>query len=187
MKKLIHFLAFLLLSYVSLAQSIEEDIRADVESYFSLLREEKISEALDYVYPDLINMMGKEMFEQQYNKLLNDANMKASFGDIVINNLSEIKAHEKGDFALLEYTFDMDYVLNHDSDQVKDIMANALQSQFKEGFKRDGDQVKVTAKREMFVIRRSDFEGWKILDYEPGMKMILTSIIPKEIFDHFNK
>ena len=45
----------------------------------------------------------------------------------------------------------------------------------------------VNGSRELFAYQQSDFEGWKLLDYEPGMKMILSQFIAAEVFTHFNK
>lgn len=176
--------AILLLVTVSLSgQSQEDAIKKDIETYFKLLQEEKISEALDWVHPDLIGMIGKEMFLAQYEEMLK----QASFGDMAIKTVSEIySSEEKGDFALVSYKFAMDYDVSSMEGQAKQIFFSSMKNQFGEATL-DGDLVKVKADREMFAVSKTDYEGWRILDYDKGMKMILTTIIPEEVFTHFNK
>ncbi len=170
-------------------QENEKAIKADVETYFALLQEKKISDALDYVHPDLLAMVGKAMFEQQYNAMLNNAKMDVNFGDLTIESVSEIfQSTEKGSFALVDYQFQMNYVINLENDQAKNIMISALKKQYGEaGFSQDGNKVQVTSARQMFVNSRSDFEGWRILDYEAGMRIMLVSIISEEVLTHFGK
>lgn len=182
----------LILLFVSLAlcgQESDKAIKADVVSYFVLLQEENISDALDYVHPDLLAMVGKAMFQQQYDAMLNDAEMEVSFGDLIIQHVSDIyKSSEKGDFALVDYKFQMDYVIKLEDADAKNILINTLKRQFgEEGFSQNGDNIQVTSTRQMFVNARSDFEGWRILDYEAGMRIMLVGIISEEVLSHFGK
>ena len=69
------------------------------------------------------------------------------------------------------------------------VVFEAYKKQFGEGnvsMEKQGTYV-VNGSREMFACQQADFEGWKLLDYEPGMKMILAQFIAKEVFEHFNK
>ena len=177
-------LAILLFVSISLqGQTQEAAIKKDIETYFKLLQEEKISEALDWVHPDLIGMIGKEMFLTQYSEMLK----KASFGALEIKSVSPVYAtSEKGDYALVDYNFKMNYDVSDMEGQARQIFLSSMKSQFGEAVLK-GDVVEVSAVREMFAVSKIDFEGWRILDYEKGMKMILTSIIPEEVFTHFKK
>ncbi|NVJ47374.1 MAG: hypothetical protein HWE07_09610 [Cytophagia bacterium] len=176
-------LIFLLFSVSMKGQSQEEAIKKDIKTYFDLLQEEKISEALDWVHPDLIGMIGKEMFLAQYKEMLK----QASFGAMEIKTVSEVySTEEKGDFALVNYKFAMDYDVSTMEDQAKQIFLSSLKSQFGDATIED-NVVKVQADREMFAVARADYEGWRILDYDKGMKMILSSFVPEEVFTHFNK
>ena len=176
---------FCLLSLTVQAQKAA--IEQTVKDYFSLMQEQKISEALDAEHPDLLNMVGKETYLKQYEQMLNDANMKVSFGTMTIIEVSDIKAHDTSKYALLNYQFVMHYELLQKEAQTRDIVANTLKAQFGEGYSREGDKVTVTANREMFVVTEPDFEGWRILDYEKGMRMLLVNIIPEVVLIHFNK
>ena len=189
MKRLNFIVILLLLTQALWGQENEQAIRTDVSNYFSLLQEEKISEALDYVHPDLLAIVGKEMFQQQYNAMLNNAEMEVSFGDLVIEKVSEIyTSSEKGDFALVDYKFEMDYVINLENEVARNLMVKSLKAQFGEdGFTQDGKNVQVSANRQMFVNSRTDFEGWRILDYEAGMRIMLVGIISEEVLKHFGK
>ena len=176
---------FCLLSLTVQAQKAA--IEETVKGYFSLMQEQKISEALDNVHPDLLNMVGKETYLKQYEQMLKNADVKVSFGPLTIKHISEVKVHEAGKYALLDYDFVMYHELLQANEQTRDIVANTLKAQFGEGYSREGDKVTVTANREMFVVAEPDFEGWRILDYEKGMRMLLVNIIPEVVLTHFNK
>lgn len=176
-------LLLMLMAFTLQGQDKKEEIKKDIATYFSLLQEEKIAEALDWVHPDLIGMIGKEMFLMQYEEMLK----KASFGAMEIDSVSNVyTSKEKGDYALVNYQFAMDYDVSDMPEASKPIFFSSMKSQFGEAVM-EGDVVKVKAKREMFAVSRNDFEGWRVLDYEKGMKMILEGIIPEEVFSHFNK
>ena len=167
----------------SIAQDANEQITADINQYFQLLQEEKISEALDWVHPDLIGMVGKEMFLAQYNEMLK----KASFGELTITSISEVfNSSSKGEFALVNYAFQMNYDVADMDASAKQIMLNSMKSTFGDA-ELDGDLVKVKANREMFAVSKPEFEGWRILDYEVGMRPMLIGIISEEVLNHFGK
>ena len=173
----------LLMGFGLQAQTPEEAIRKDVSTYFQLLQEQKISEALDWVHPDLIGMFGKELFLDQYKEMLE----KASFGDLDIKSVSPVFSTEaKGDYALLNYNFKMNYDVADMEDQQKQIMLNVMKSQFGEATLK-GNIVEVSSAKEMFAVSKPEYQGWRILDYEKGMKVFLATIIPEEVFTHFKK
>ncbi len=181
---------FLALSAPLAAQ--QEEITNTLDSYFKLIEEKKISEALDYIHPDLINMMGKEMFEQQYDQLFNSPGMEVDMNEFSIDTLSDVHEHETVKYSLVDYSFRMTFKVDVSKDTsglLPDILLSSYQTQFgKENVTMDvpGTYL-IRTRREMFAVRSSAFEGWRILDYEKGMRMILVTIIPEPVFTHFNK
>ncbi len=182
----------LLLTLSASAVAQQAEITRALNGYFKLIEEKKISEALDYVHPDLINMMGKEMFEQQYDQLFNSPGMEVSMNAFSIDTISAIHEQQSVKYSLVDYSFQMTFKVDISKDTsglLPDILLSSYQTQF--GKENVSSEVAGTylihARREMFAIRSGALEGWKILDYEKGMRMILVSIIPEDVLTHFNK
>lgn len=172
------------------SQSTETSIQETLDSYFKLVEEKKVSEFLDYVHPKLIGMMGREMFEKQYDAFFNAPNLDMTMEGLTVDNISEVYEHDSGKFALVNYSFKMTLVMKPDQSETDGNMVfEAYKKQFGEenvSIEKQGTYV-VNGSREMFACQQADFEGWKLLDYEPGMKMILAQFIAREVFEHFNK
>ena len=182
----------LLLAYGLPAQDKKASIVTTLNEYFDLLGEQKVSQALDYVHPDLINMMGKEMFESQYNQLFNSPGLSVSIDGYQLDTLSSFFEHEGTEYAMVDYTFRMTFVVDMSNDN-DGILHSALMSGYQTQFGKDNVTSEkegtylIQPQREMFVVNRGSFDGWKIVDYEPGMKIFLKKIIPETVFAHFKK
>ena len=172
------------------AQSQKDEISSTLNAYFKLVEEKKVSEFLDYVHPKLIGMMGRAMFEQQYEAFFNAPNLDMTMENIKADEISEVFAHDSGQFALVKYSFKMTLVMKPDQDETAGNMVfETYKKQFGEenvSEKEKGTYI-VNGHREMFACQQEGFEGWKVLDYEPGMKMILAQFIAAEVFTHFDK
>lgn len=174
------------------AQQSDEGIKKDIQTYFSLLQEEKISEALDWVHPELLGMIGKEMFEAQYKEIFESPGVKGSLSDLGITNISEKFEHAEEVYVLVDYNFKLTMVVDM-SDDDNGMLAPLLKGTYERQYGvenvvfEEPGTFHLRNNRQMFAISSPTFEGWKILDYEKGMKMILATIIPEEVFAHFNK
>lgn len=183
--------SFLLALCVSTAAQ-ESEITSTLQRYFQLIEEKKIAEALDYVHSDLISMVGKEMFVQQYDQLFNSPGSEVSLEQFSIDSVSVIHEFEQVDYALVNYSFQMTFEVdlsNDTSGLLPDVLLSSYQTKFgKENVISEvAGTYLIHTSREMFAVRSDSFEGWKILDYEKGIRMILVSIIPEAVLIHFNK
>ena len=172
------------------AQSQKEEIAATLNTYFKLVEEQKVSEFLDYVHPKLIGMMGRPMFEKQYEAFFNAPNLNMTMEGIKADKISDVFEQEGGKFALVNYSFKMTLVMKPDQDETA---GNLVYESYKKQFGEENVSTEkpgtylINGKRDLFVCQQEGFEGWKLLDYEPGMKMILSQFIPAAVFEHFNK
>lgn len=170
----------------------QDEITSSLNSYFELIEKKEISMALDYVHPGLIEMLGKEMFEQQYNQLFNSPGLEVDLGQFSIDSLSTIHEYEQVKYSLVNYSFQMTFRVDLSKDD-SGLLADVLLGSYQSKFGKDNVTSEVPGAylihtpREMFAVMDADFEGWKILDYEKGMRLILVSIIPEAVLTHFNK
>ena len=190
MRLLSTLLLGLLLTSGLFAQSSKDQISSTLTTYFKLVEEQNVSEFLDYVHPQLIGMMGREMFEQQYEAFFNAPNLNMTMENIKADKISDVFEHETGKFAMVSYSFKMTLVMKPDQDETAgNLIFETYKKQFGEEnvtMEKQGTYI-VNGSRELFACQQEGFDGWKLLDYEPGMKMILTQFIDKAVFTHFNK
>lgn len=186
-------IALVLLLFLSCSTAAQTDeISTTLKTYFSLLEKKEISEALDYVHPDLINMLGKETFEQQYTQLFNSPGIEVSLEQFAIDSLSELHAHEEAKYALVHYSFQMTFKIDISQDEsglLPDVLLSSYQTQF--GEENVTSEVPgtylINIERGLFAVQSPKFQGWKILDYDEGMRVFLVSIIPEPVLTHFKK
>lgn len=186
-------LCFLSLLMINLGVYPQEDsLRETLDKYYELIGNKEISEALDHVHPDLINMLGKETFETQYNQLFNSPGIEVTMENFATDSISDVHEADGKQYHLVDYSFKMTFVVDvsdDDSGLLPGVLLSSYQSQFgKENVSSEtpGTYV-INIRREMFAIQSPAFEGWKILDFEEGMRIFLTGIIPDEVFKHFKR
>ena len=176
-----------------IAQSDENAIRSMLlDEYFELLGDQQISKALDHVHPDLINMLGKDLFVSQYQQMFNAPGVDMSMEDFTVDTVSATFNHDQANYALVDYGFKMTFVVDM-SDDEDGLLHGVLLGTYKRQFgqenvtsETDGTYV-IQVNREMFAVQNPKFEGWKILDFEEGLRVIIAGIIPEEVFKHFNR
>lgn len=184
--------SLLLLSFSLFAQTKEVAIKNDISTYFDLLGDQKILEALDMVHPELIGMIGKESFVAQYEQLFNSPGMEVTMDDFEIKSVSPVFTHDSKDYALVNYQFLMTFKVDLSNDKdglLKPLLLSNYKGQFgDENVKlKEPNNYLITTKREMFAVKADGYDSWKILDFEEGMKVLIASFIPEEVFIHFNK
>lgn len=184
------FLSLLMINLGGYAQ--DDSLRETLDKYYELLGNKEISEALDYVHPDLIDMLGKETFEMQYKQLFNSPGIEVTMENFATDSLSDMHEADGKQYHLVDYSFKMTFVVDvshDDSGLLPGVLLSSYQSKFgKENVTSEtpGTYL-IDIKREMFAVQSPAFEGWRILDFEEGMRMFLTGIIPEEVLKHFNR
>ncbi|MCE7996725.1 MAG: hypothetical protein HEP71_32495 [Roseivirga sp.] len=184
------FLFLLTLTFGVCAQ--DNLLRETLSKYYELIGNKEVSEALDYVHPDLINMLGKETFEAQYHQLFNSPGIEVTMEGFATDSVSDVHEADGKKYYLVDYSFTMTFVVDvsdDDSGLLPGVLLSSYQSKFgKENVSSETPGTYVIAiQREMFAVESPAFEGWKILDFEEGMRMFLTGIIPEEVLKHFNR
>lgn len=177
----------------AIAQNDKQAIRTTLlDNYFELLADQKISEALDYVHPELVDMLGKEMFVNQYKQMFSSPGVEMSMENFTVDTVSATHVYNEIKYALVDYGFKMTFKVDISDDEsglLPGILLSSYQSRFgKENVSSEipGTYL-INVVREMFAVQSSTFEGWKILDFEEGMRIFLVNIIPEEVLKHFKK
>lgn len=182
----------LLLTKSLFLQAQHEEISSSLKEYFTLLEKKEVSDALDHIHPELINMLGKSTFEEQYNQLFNTPGVEIGMSDFSVDTLSQIYVYEKEKYALVDYSFKMTFKvdISHDeSGLLSDVLLSSYQSRFGKNnvtSETPGTYL-IHTERELFAVKSQAFEGWKIADFEEGMRIMIVAFIPEAVLNHFNR
>ena len=172
--------------------SQEQEVKSTLADYFGLLEKKEILKALDHVHPDLINMLGKSTFEKQYDQLFNSPGITVDMTNFSVDTLSSM--HEQNDvkYVLVDYSFLMTFKVDISKDE-SGLLPGVLLSSYQTRFGKENVTSEVPGtylidiKREMFAVQAPAFNGWKIIDFEEGMRILIVGIIPDEVLKHFNR
>ncbi len=168
----------------------EEQIRPKVNEYFKLLEEKKISEALDHVSPELLDMLGKDTFVNLFNQMFNTPGIEFSLGNFKINSISSGFEFDEKTFVLVKYQNKMTFKVDMSNDKeglLGPILLGTYKRQYGEDnvtFEEPGTYI-IDLDKDMYAIQSSAYEGWKIMEYEKTMAMFLDRLIPVEVRNHF--
>ena len=172
-------------------QNPKHEIAQTLDAYFALVEQQNVAEMLDHVHPKLIGMVDKALFEQQYDQTFNDPNVAVWLMDFSQDSISAVYVHASGNYALVQYSFKLRMTVKTQAESPESgkAMLSMYQRQYgKENVVEEAaGSYLISASREMFACQEPEFEGWKILDYEPGMKIMLSQFIAADVFEHFNK
>lgn len=173
-------------------QGQHDQVSLTLNEYFDLMQQKNVSEALDYVHPDLINMLGKPAYEEQYNQLFNTPGIEVEMNNFSIDTLSQTYINNQKKYVLIDYSFKMIFKVDITKDEsglLSDVLLSSYQSRFgkKNVISDTPGTYRIQIERELFAVEDSAFEGWKIIDFEEGMRIMIVDIIPEEVLKHFNR
>ena len=172
------------------AQGNKAEIQSTVESYFDLLEKKEISNALDHVYPELLDMLGKDTFVNMFNQILNSPGVGVSLDGFEVDSISASFAFEKKTFAVVKYSHNMTFEVDMSNDTeglLAPFLLGTYQRQYGEDnvtFKKPGTFI-IHLDKDMYAIKSKDYEGWKVIEYEKTMSMFLDKVIPEQVREHF--
>lgn len=173
------------------AWSQEEKVRSTVETYFGLIENQEISKALDHVYPELIDMLGKDTFENMFNEIFNAPGMEISLDNFKVDSISSAFKSDEKIFILVKYRHDMTFKVDMSNDK-EGLLAPFLLSSYKSKFGKDNVAFEepgtfiIDVVKDLYTIQSADYTGWKVIEYEESMDFFLRKIIPDEVRKHFN-
>jgi len=181
------FLALLSFS----AWSQQDKVRSTIETYFGLIENQEISKALDHVYPELIDMLGKETFENMFSQIFNAPGMEISLDNFKVDSISSAFKSDERTFVLVKYKHEMTFKVDMSNDK-EGLLAPFLLSAYKRKFGTDNVTFEepgtfiIDVAKDMYAIQSTDYTGWKVIEYEESMGFFLEKIIPEEVRKHFN-
>ncbi|MEZ5055795.1 MAG: hypothetical protein R2879_02055 [Saprospiraceae bacterium] len=164
----------------------KEAIKSTLNSYLNYTKTKNYEKLLDYIHPKLYDIVSKEVLLQEFKKMDSDENMKISFGNATIKDVSDLVRVGKRYFSLVFYQFEMTMAFKDKS------MAEVMESNFKNVFgeknvtlNKEKGSLDIITHKSLFAIEDPELDGWKVIENNPEQRFILESIMPKSVIEHF--
>ena len=188
--KVISIFALLNISLGLTAQGNTQEVKATANSYFTLIEQQNISEALDYIYPEFLDLLGKETFENMFNQIFNAPGVEIGLGNFKIDSVSPSFKSDERLFVLVKYKHNMTYKVDMSKD-TEGLLASILLSSYQSKFGKENvtfeapETFIINVAKDMYAIQSPAYTGWKVIEYEATMSFFLDKIIPEEVIAHF--
>ncbi|MEM7103383.1 MAG: hypothetical protein AAF502_09660 [Bacteroidota bacterium] len=166
----------------------EVEIRQTITDYFDLMKQQKASEAFDYMHPTLFELVPKELLVQGFNELFNDTSMVFSFDSVKVTKVTGPIIHEGTRYARIDYWgyMGMGFGSDEEDDGMATFMLPFLEAQFGEGnveYNTDTKMFNISNESEMIGIRRVEDTRWYIIENSDEMKGLFQKIVPEAVVE----
>jgi len=188
MNKILFLFSLVLFSSVSIAQSKEQkNIKKVVEKVMELNEAGKYKQALDFTYPQLFELVPRELMEEQIDKLFGDnGEMSINMENFEMSEVGEIVNAKTADYAFVPYSFLMTMTYNEGefTEEGFGFIKSALQGKFgEENVTMDYEKRSffIQSNSRMIAIKDHDTKDWKLLQLDESQIEMFKMILPEDI------
>jgi hypothetical protein len=161
-------------------------IKSTLNSYLNYTKSKNYEKLLDYIHPKLYDVVSKDLLLQEFKKMDSDENMKISFGNATIKDVSDLVRVGNRYFSLVFYQFEMTMAFKDKA------MAEVMEGNFKNIFgeknvtlNKEKGSIDIVTHKSLFAIEDPELDGWKVIENNPEQRFILESIMPISVIEHF--
>lgn len=196
--KLVTSILFLFISFTALsAQTTREVLEEKLVHYTQLTKEKDNAGIIEYIHPKIFELAPKNEIIAAMDKLYTDPKQEISFDDLSISRISNILEHNKIAYAVVNYTFKMQFHLTEaffkqeeekseptDRVDLMDFMLKSFVSRFgNERVRLDKatNTFYIDVESEMFAINDPAIGDWKFIENKAQYEEILNQIVPAKV------
>ena len=188
MKKilLIITLIFSLLS-CSQEQLEKSTIKNDFEKYLLAVKNKKIDDAVNCIYPKFFDIVPKEQMKQMLEITYNNPQLGFIFKKYNIDDIKKIEHIKKEFYTTVNYTFDVELQLNSEELKSKQsLIKDKLESKFGSDnikFSNENQTFQIHSTKKAIGISKDGKTNWKFVVMENEYKPYLIKILPEKIIN----
>lgn len=194
MKHLLLILPFLLLPTLADAQT---DYRQSIRDTFAVYRDltiaKKYDRIMDYIYPKLFELVGREQLVELFRGL-DDESMSISFVDLRIDSISERFVQGDEQFVLVYHGGTM--TVRPGAEMAADTASlSLLRSVYEQQYgtenvrlsqsKAAAPTLTIQLKKTLFAIAPTDSRRWRFLENNRDNPALLEFLLPKAVINRF--
>ena len=187
-QKLFFCLALCLASFLLSAQSADRpELRQRLDDYGRLTEALKIDSILDYMDPQLFELVPREMLAQQFEAVLDSSEMLITLGGFEYGDFGESVTTGAGEFLLVPYRGRIHMELRaeelRDSSAVAAMfsMMTASYGADKVDYDEAAYRFDIQLDKQLVAIRRPGATLWYFIEYQPQLGEMMEPILPREV------
>jgi hypothetical protein len=188
-------LSFILLFVTqSYSQAYKDDIKQRFTEFNKLIMDKKFEKSMDYIPDALFTFVPRAELVAVFDQMMNMKEMDVKFLDFKIDSIGNAKKIDTNYYSSVRYTSSMTMKFNiaeQETATQKTTRLSAMKATFANIF--GTDRVKLDESTEIFTLNPSKSSwaisgngqtGWKFINVEPGQRIIMEKILPKELIDN---
>lgn len=180
---------FMFLSLMSFAQTKAnpEDaaIKKSLTYFTNSIKNKKIDQAVNCIYPKLFTVIPKEQMNQILNMTYNNPMIKLEMNNLRFGNIEKPELINGEYFSIANYFFQLKWDVSSMNDDIKKKISSALMNKYGK------NNVKYLANEGTYLINANmkacavskDKKYWKFVILENEYKPQLVKVLPKKILD----
>jgi len=167
------------------AQTDKKEITNTFNAYKTTLDSLQLEKSMDYIYPKLYEIVPKEQLVAAFKKTFSDTNLKIKFSNIKLKSISETINFNKVKYALISYSFSMDFTFN-EKYSIEQIYTVYQQKYGKNNVQKNDKTrtINIQMDKLFYAINDPKYgDFWRFLEKNVSQKKMLEKLIPKEIIE----
>jgi hypothetical protein len=189
MKTKLFLFLFMFLSLMSFAQTKvnPEDaaIKKSLTYFTNSIKNKKIDQAVNCIYPKLFTVIPKEQMNQILNMTYNNPMIKREMNNLRFGNIEKPELINGEYFSIANYFFQLKLDVSSMNDDIKKKISSALMNKYGK------NNVKYLVNEGTYLINAnmkacavsSDKKTWRFVILEKEYKPQLVKVLPKKILD----
>ncbi len=208
MKKRYFLLALFLFPLLFQAQTTwdKAGVQQMLDAYFEKLEKKDMVGTLDYIHPQLFELVPRKILEEQIANTFADPSMNLGMHDYAMKGISKLKMKEGISYGRVDYSFIMEVQLLNDeeeeveqeeveeegyededeSEEGKDAFMQAMfEAQYGKdnvSYEEETRTFLIAVESSMFVIGDPAIGEWKMIENKIGAEELLLKILPQKIY-----
>jgi len=177
MKKLL-LLFFATIFSISIQAQTEDEARGLLDQYADIFESKEWSRSLDLTYPDLFNVIPRDQMEQVIESTFNSPLFEMSFGDLEVQDVSELYEEEGLSYRFMNYRQEMAMtVLDTEAVSVSALIG-PMRAQFgEENVTVSGSTLNILANNKLAVLKKTGDEKLYGLEIKNELKSLMGNFM----------
>ncbi|MEM6722405.1 MAG: leucine-rich repeat domain-containing protein [Bacteroidota bacterium] len=175
----------------------QQAILSGFENFMQAVSDQQFDQVLDRTYPGIFDVAPREFMLEAMEQTFADTTLSIRISDNNIQGISEILSLDKGDYALINYSFKMTMQFLDAETKSLDkadeyhpvrITYDILRTQYDpEGVSLNMDELMIELEtiNRAYAIKETDFDNWTYLEDKPEMAGVMNQLLPEAMLDHF--
>lgn len=176
-----------------MAQSYKDNIKQSFDEFNKLIISGEFDKSMDYVPEAMFKIVPRASLVAVFEQLMTNKEMEFKFLDFKITEIGDSKKIDTSYYVLVKYTGTMTMKFNPEKTETPEAKSNRM-SMTKTALANvfGSDNVKLdeatetytlSPRKNSWAISKNGQTDWKFVNVEPGQRLIMEKILPRELIE----